>query len=67
DPTDGDNGSGTTTTSGSSPTYPLNRLYDPSNTKLNSSCTTTAAKYGAMVSRCSVIPSTCGYLYCVAQ
>ena len=66
DPTDGDNGSGTTTTAGSAPVYPLNRLYDPSNSVLGSACVTTANRYGSMVSKCSTIPTTCGYLYCVA-
>ena len=67
DPTDGDNGSGTTTTAGSVPTYPLNRLYDPTNGKLSSACMTTTSRYGAMVSKCAAMSSTCGYLYCVAN
>jgi len=66
DPTDGDNGSGTTTTAGAAPVYPLNRLYDPTNSKLASQCTTTANKLGSMVSKCATMASTCGYLYCVA-
>jgi len=65
DPTDGDNGSGTTTTAGSAPTYPMNRLYDPTNGKLNSACVTTAGKLTSMMSKCSALPSTCGYLYCI--
>ena len=65
DPTDGDNGSGTTTTAGSAPTYPLNRLYDPTNSKLNSACVTTAGKLTTMVSKCATLPATCGYLYCI--
>jgi len=65
DPTDGDNGSGTTTTAGSAPMYPMNRLYDPTNGKLNSSCVTTANKLTKMMSKCSALPSTCGYLYCI--
>lgn len=64
DPTDGDNGSGTTTTAGSAPTYPQNRLYDPTNSKLNTQCVTTAGKLTTLTSRCSALPSTCGYLYC---
>jgi hypothetical protein len=64
DPTDGDNSSTTTTTAGSAPTYTLNRVYDPANTLLNSSCTTTSGLYGTMQSKCSVKPTTCGYLYC---
>jgi len=65
DPTDGDNGSGTTTTAGSAPTYPMNRLYDATNAKLNSACVTTAGKLTSMISKCSALPSTCGYLYCI--
>jgi len=65
DPTDGDNGSGTTTTAGSAPTYPLNRLYDPTSSKLGSQCVTTAGKLTTMMSKCSTIPTTCGYLYCI--
>lgn len=64
DPADGDNGTTTTTTAGSAPTYPLNRLYDPSNTYLNTACTTTLGKVTKLVSRCSTVPNTCGYLYC---
>jgi len=66
DPTDGDNGSGTTTTAGSIPTYPLNRLYDVTNSKLNTQCLTTANKLGTMLSKCATNPTTCGYLYCLA-
>ena len=65
DPTDGDNGSGTTTTAGSVPTYPLNRLYDPTNSKLNTQCLTTGGKLTVLSSRCSLLPATCGYLYCI--
>jgi hypothetical protein len=64
DPTDGDNGSSSTTSAGSAPSYPMNRCYDPSNTLLNTACITTAKKLGAMVSKCSTSPTTCGYLYC---
>jgi hypothetical protein len=64
DPTDGDNSSTSTTTAGSAPTYPLNRAYDPANALLNSGCVTTSGLYGTMQSKCSVKPSTCGYLYC---
>jgi len=65
DPADGDNTSTTTTTAGSVPTYPLNRLYDPSNTFLNSACSTTTGKAGKMLSKCTAQPNTCGYLYCI--
>jgi hypothetical protein len=66
DPTDGDNGSGTTTTAGAAPTYPLNRLYDPASAMLNTACVTTGGVAGHMLSKCSVIPTSCGYLYCIA-
>jgi hypothetical protein len=65
DPTDGDNGSGTTTSAGAAPTYPLNRLYDPSATMLNSACVTTAGVAGHMLSKCTAIPTSCGYEYCI--
>jgi len=65
DPADGDNGSTTTTTAGSAPQYPMNRVYDPSNALLNTACTTTANKVTKLLSKCSVSPSTCGYLYCI--
>ncbi len=65
DPTDGDNGSGMTTMAGSAPSYPLNRLYDPTNASLGSQCVTAAGKLTTMMSKCSVISSTCGYLYCI--
>ena len=67
DPTDGDNGSLTTTTTGAAVTYPYNRLYDPANVKLGTACTTTTNLAGTMISKCSGIPTTCGYLYCVAN
>ena len=65
DPDDGDAGSGTTTTAGSAPTYTLNRLWDPSNTKLNTACTKTSGPVGTMQSKCAAAPNTCGYLYCM--
>lgn len=65
DPTDGDNSSTSTTTAGSAPTYPMNRVYDPTNTLLGTQCITTRGVLGTLVSKCSAIPSTCGYLYCV--
>jgi len=66
DPDANDNGSTTTTTSGAAPTYPMNRVYNPSNSLLNTACTTTAGKAGTMLSKCSTMPTTCGYLYCTA-
>lgn len=65
DPTDGDNGSLTTTTTQGAVSYPYNRLYDPALTKLNSPCITTSNYAGTMLDKCSTVPSTCGYLYCV--
>jgi len=65
DPSDGDNGSNTTTTAGSSPTYPSNRVYNPDNSLLNTSCTVTSGKVSTLTSRCTSLPNTCGYLYCL--
>jgi len=67
DPTDGDNGSSSTTTAGSAPSYPMNRAYDPANTLLNTACITSTSKLGTMLSKCAASPSTCGYLYCIAN
>ncbi|MGE5783000.1 MAG: hypothetical protein ACM3ZE_00350, partial [Myxococcales bacterium] len=67
DPTDGDNSTTSTTTTGSAPSYPLNRVYDPANSLLNTQCITTRGRLGTLVSKCGLIPSTCGYLYCVAN
>jgi hypothetical protein len=65
DPADGDNGSTTTTTAGANPVYPMNRVYSPDNALLNTGCTTTSNKVTKLSSKCSTVPSTCGYLYCV--
>jgi len=65
DPADGDNASTTTTTAGSAPMYPMNRVYNPTNTLLASGCTTTTGKVTKLASKCSITPSTCGYLYCM--
>jgi hypothetical protein len=67
DPTDGDNGSTSTTTAGSAPTYPANRVYNPTNSLLGTQCITTAGLLGTMTSRCASYPSTCGTLYCIAN
>jgi hypothetical protein len=64
DPADGDNGTATTT-SGSAPMYPMNRVYDPTNSLINTPCTTTTGKVTKLVSKCTTTPSTCGYLYCI--
>jgi hypothetical protein len=65
DPDPYDTGSGSSTVAGSAPTYTLNRLYDPANTKLNTACTKTTGTLGTMVSKCAATPNTCGYLYCM--
>lgn len=67
DPTDGDTGSGMTTTAGSVPSYPLNRFYDETYSKLNTQCLTTQNKLGTMKSKCATNPTLCGYLYCIAN
>jgi len=67
DPGDGDNGSASTTTAGSAPSYPFNRVYDPTNSLLGSQCITTGGLLGKMTSKCSFSPNTCGTLYCIAN
>lgn len=67
DPTDGDNSSTSTTTAGSAPTYPLNRVYNPTNSLLGTQCITTSGLLGTLTSRCSRYPWSCGYLYCIAN
>jgi len=61
DPIDGDN-STPTTTSGSCPTYELDRVYNPTNTLLSKCCVTVGAKNGALVA----LPRAAGYLGCKA-
>jgi hypothetical protein len=65
DPDDGDNGTTTTSTAGTAPKYPLNRLWDPTNSKLNTACEHTQGYLAKMKSKCSISSSTCGYLYCM--
>jgi hypothetical protein len=67
DPTDGDNGSTSTTTAGSAPTYPKNMVYDPANDLLGTACITTKGKLGTLTSQCAGMPDTCGNLYCIAN
>ena len=64
DPSDGDNGTTTTTTAGSAPAYPGNRVYDPTNVLLGSACTMTSGRVTTLISKCSIMPATCNYLYC---
>jgi hypothetical protein len=65
DPTDGDNSSTSTTTAGSAPTYPMNRVWNSDNSLLGTGCITTAGKASTLVSQCVAKPNTCGYLYCL--
>ena len=64
DPADGDNGVATTTP-GSAPQYPMNRVYDPTNSLLNTPCAKTTGTVTKLVSKCTTSPATCGYLYCI--
>lgn len=67
DPTDGDNGTESTTTAGSAPTYPFNKVYDPTNSLLGTACITTTNKAGTLQSKCANMPATCGTLFCIAS
>jgi hypothetical protein len=64
DPTREDGGSVSTTHPGAIPTFPNDRLWDPGNTFLNWRCLTTSGYFSYMVSYCSTVPASCGYLYC---
>ena len=69
DPTDGDNGSLPPCNQTSSPGYYMNRTYDPANELLSCGCLYSdgldgVAWWSQLVSKCSTVPSTCGYLYC---
>ena len=65
DPTDGDNGTTSSTSSGSAVTYPMNRVYDPYGTLLGTFCITTTQLYGVLTSECAAYPFTCGFEYCI--
>lgn len=65
DPEDGSTSSTSTTSAGSAPTYPMNRVWNPDNSLLNTPCITTGGILKAMQTKCSTAPSTCGYLYCM--
>jgi hypothetical protein len=65
DPTDGDNGTGSSTSAGSAPTYPLNRVYDPDGALLGTACITTKGVLASLQSKCALYSSTCGYDYCM--
>ena len=49
--------------------HPLNRLYDPANAKLGRRALSSPLSLArsAMTSKRVVIPTTCGYLYCIAS
>ena len=66
DPTPTDN-STTSQTSQAAVMYPLNRLYDTAGVMLGKPCITTGNLAGTMISKCSTMPTTCGFLYCVAN
>jgi hypothetical protein len=64
DPTDGDNGPTSSTSSGSALTYPMNRVADPTGQLSGTACITTLGMLGTLTSWCSVKPYTCGFEYC---
>jgi len=66
DPDDGGNSSTSTTTAGSAPTYPMNRVWDELNLLLGTPCITSAGVAYNLVSQCAAKPNTCGFLYCKA-
>jgi hypothetical protein len=65
DPTDGDNGSTGTTSAGSAPTYPMNRVYDPTGVLLGTACVMTNGTLTTLKSKCAINANTCGYDYCM--
>lgn len=65
DVVDGDTSSSSTTSAGSAPMYPMNRVWDPAFSLLGSSCITSTGQMKALVSKCSAVPASCGYLYCM--
>jgi hypothetical protein len=65
DPTDGDNGTTATMSAGMVPTYPGDRVYDEDRALVGTLCMTTSGGLASLVNKCSELPSTCGYDYCV--
>jgi len=62
------NGGGVASESGSCaapPSYPANRVFNPSNSLLNTPCTKSNGVVTQLTSRCNMLPATCGYLYCL--
>lgn len=65
DPQDGDTGSDSTTSAGSAPTYPMDRVWNPDNSLLGTPCISAMGEVKSLASKCASKPSTCGYLYCM--
>lgn len=65
DPQDGDTGSDSTTSAGSAPTYPMDRVWNPDNSLLGTACISSMGLLKSLQSKCSTKPTTCGYLYCI--
>lgn len=65
DPTDGDVSSTSTTSAGSAPTYPYNKVYNPDNSLLNTACIKTSGVLAKLISNCASNSKTCGWLYCM--
>jgi len=66
DPDDGGNSSTSTTSAGSAPTYPGNKVWDETNALLGTPCINIAGIAYTLVSQCAAKPNTCGFLYCKA-
>jgi hypothetical protein len=67
DPTDTVNSTTNSTSAGTAPTYPNDKVWDPANTMLNTQCmTSTTSKLAKLISKCSTLPGTCGWLFCKA-
>jgi hypothetical protein len=65
DPSDTVNSTTNTTSAGTAPQYPSDKAWDPANTLLNTACMTSSTyKLAKMVSKCSTLPTTCGWLFC---
>ena len=68
DPDGNDSGVAPNTSAGAIPQYPMNRFWDPNNTTFGKQCqkyNSNPAILGTMQSKCSSMPSTCGYEYCI--
>jgi hypothetical protein len=67
DPLDGDNASTNTTSAGSAPTYPQNRVLADGAVSVGAACLTVKGQQGTLMDKCSLVAATCGYYYCVAS